>query len=431
MPVIHIIVYSFTLWFGLYLLARNPQKIGLRYAGLGLVSYALSIALALFLRDDPHWLRLPAMLPSVFWLGAALHLLPDVPLTEKETLLLRLAGPYTLVVFAAGFFDSTIARWMSLLVPFFLMFGLLIRLRHIAAMGLPRPPLVIMGTGTLFMLMSSSLVLLPQDWLRQDWVALTISLDLLLLGYAVAMLDAYDEGDAIRRESLRSLLAAALAVLILVIQVAVVSAAGGHTLALDILLFALITTVLVSMIFYDRFQALLDRLMLRESEARYRENLRSVSDAIVRRSEDNTLAEMDDAEFNRITRRALSYYGDLNKLAASPLMQLDSLQAYDSLLERANALKGLLRENVEKLRPTGDAEFAPQDEWRYYNVLHFPYIRGLRPYSIRAAKDDLTGAERQAAEWFRVYVPERTLYNWQKSAAELVAQSLREHERHP
>jgi hypothetical protein len=34
--------------------------------------------------------------------------------------------------------------------------------------------------------------------------------------------------------------------------------------------------------------------------------------------------------------------------------------------------------------------------------------------------------EAEALDWFRTYVPERTLYNWQKNAARLVAHYLRE-----
>jgi hypothetical protein len=39
----------------------------------------------------------------------------------------------------------------------------------------------------------------------------------------------------------------------------------------------------------------------------------------------------------------------------------------------------------------------------------------------------LADYEIEALEWFRQEVPERTLYNWQNKAAELIAQSLREH----
>ncbi|MCL4835809.1 MAG: hypothetical protein KJZ86_25450 [Caldilineaceae bacterium] len=40
----------------------------------------------------------------------------------------------------------------------------------------------------------------------------------------------------------------------------------------------------------------------------------------------------------------------------------------------------------------------------------------------------LSPAEEAALEWFRAVIPERTLYNWQKDAAGLVAQDLWERE---
>ncbi len=53
---------------------------------------------------------------------------------------------------------------------------------------------------------------------------------------------------------------------------------------------------------------------------------------------------------------------------------------------------------------------------------------GLKPYSRRTdyARNGLDSIEKAALDWFRTYVPERTLYNWQNASAKLVAQDLRE-----
>ena len=56
----------------------------------------------------------------------------------------------------------------------------------------------------------------------------------------------------------------------------------------------------------------------------------------------------------------------------------------------------------------------------------FPYAIGLKPYSRRAEYEKLSPTDREALDWFRTYAPERTLYNWQNAAAQLVAQDLRE-----
>ncbi|MBK9746404.1 MAG: hypothetical protein IPO91_06440 [Chloroflexi bacterium] len=98
--------------------------------------------------------------------------------------------------------------------------------------------------------------------------------------------------------------------------------------------------------------------------------------------------------------------------------------AGDSLLERAKELRALLRESIERLKPHEGSGFT--DEWRYYNVLYFPYVAGLKPYSRRVDADDLDPAARQALDWFANAVPERTLYNWQATGAKLVAQDLRD-----
>ena len=51
---------------------------------------------------------------------------------------------------------------------------------------------------------------------------------------------------------------------------------------------------------------------------------------------------------------------------------------------------------------------------------------GLKPYSRRAEHNGLDSSAQEALDWFRTYIPERTLYNWQNSAAKLIAQHLRE-----
>ena len=98
----------------------------------------------------------------------------------------------------------------------------------------------------------------------------------------------------------------------------------------------------------------------------------------------------------------------------------------DNVLSRANELKLILKESIEQLKPDDDTDFSVADEWRYYNVLYFPYIVGVKPYSRRFYRDDLDPHAEEALDWFKTYVPERTLYNWQKTAAKLIAQHLRE-----
>jgi hypothetical protein len=67
--------------------------------------------------------------------------------------------------------------------------------------------------------------------------------------------------------------------------------------------------------------------------------------------------------------------------------------------------------------------FDTTDEWRFYNALFFPYVRGLRPYR-RNQEKNLADFEKEAIEWFQAFVPERTLHNWQNAAAGLIANDL-------
>jgi hypothetical protein len=142
---------------------------------------------------------------------------------------------------------------------------------------------------------------------------------------------------------------------------------------------------------------------------------------------------LDDAEFIRLTRRALSHLGSLDRLAASPLTRLPLIEQRlsqrgetDNTLERAAELKAVLTESIARLKPRGKGDFGASDEWRYYNALYFPYVVGLKPYSRNGALDDLDAAARAALDWFQATVPERTLHNWQNAAAKLIAHDLRE-----
>src|SRR4030095_5685853 len=93
-------------------------------------------------------------------------------------------------------------------------------------------------------------------------------------------------------------------------------------------------------------------------------------------------------------------------------------------LDRAHALRSLLVQSIQKLKPQSDARFGTTDEWRYYNSVYFPYVLGLKPYTRRADYDLLDDVSRAALDWFQTSVPERTLHNWQNTAAKLIAEDL-------
>ena len=228
-------------------------------------------------------------------------------------------------------------------------------------------------------------------------------------------------------------------------------AATGLTTPMRLLLITIVGLAVALQTLSDWVQTGLDRLVF-AAQPRLREErtqLRTASSELPKNEALSPLDGMDEKEFARLTRRALSHFGDLPKLTASPLIYLPRIDAQlrgagvdDSSLARAAALKALLAQAIDRLKPPNNLEtynggpfqsstFYSSEGWRHYNALYFPYVRGLRPYSRRAEHADLDPAEQAALEWFRSQVPERTLYNWQNAAARLVAQHLRELEREP
>src|SRR5262249_13601284 len=138
-----------------------------------------------------------------------------------------------------------------------------------------------------------------------------------------------------------------------------------------------------------------------------RSELRDVTSNLPRLNEDQDLRSLDDEDFVRLTRRALSNYGNLPRLATSPLVKLPQIEqriAHRSVplnaLERAAELKLLLAESIECLKPRDGSEFGTSDEWRYYNALYFPYVCGLKPYSRKERIDSLPSYAQEALDWF-------------------------------
>jgi hypothetical protein len=201
------------------------------------------------------------------------------------------------------------------------------------------------------------------------------------------------------------------------------------------LLLVTVLSALATQLFGEAIQQRLDRFAFprRRQLQQARAELRITAEALPKVDETVDVIQLSDAEFIRHTRRALSHYGDLPRLATNPLIQLPIVtqrlkarNTADSTLGRAAQLKQILLEAICHLKPPGEAQFDTTDAWRHYNALYFPYVIGLKPYSRRADHSACDAVSQQALAWFRTQVPERTLYNWQTGAAKLVAQYLRE-----
>jgi hypothetical protein len=449
MLLLELLTFAFARWLGLYLLARDVTNPRLRYAGLGLALYALAVAgisLAALAPGVARFTRPLLFLPAFFWFGAIVALLPETAVLRRRALpwldvILLPAGILFYLLAAAGeliFVAGEPGRGYTIFaaVIMALLLAALLLIGRVWRSNRPRLPLGLIVAATLFFTLGAGLLLAPLAWPPRWLLVLAIGADLLLLGVAVAILDAFAEGEALLPDFLRSLGYSALTALFFGGQVGLAMAAGaGVTLPLLALLLAIVATAVFIQTFAAPLQTGIERVLFARFPGLQRERaeLRAVAEAVPRRRQKPAFADMDEEAFTRLTRRALSHMGNLPKLAASPLTQLrlveKRLQAREApanTLNRARELRALLTESIARLKPRGPASFGATDEWRHYNALYWPYVAGLRPYSRRARHNDLDPTAAEALAWFQSQVPQRTLYNWQNAAAELVAQDLRE-----
>lgn len=448
MPFVTLLLFHLTTAIGLYLVRRNPARPALGFAGWGAAIYGVALVCAWLAAAEPQaggWLpRLRDSLlvvPAVLWVGALLGLRGVAVRGGVRSLIWAAAGllggatwwavPHGLAIVPKGLAALTVA------LSFTVFLSLVDKTRQ-------RPVWLLVLAAVLFFDLGVGLLFVP-SLIAQNWVLAYLAVDLLVLAWAVGWMDAFEEGDDLGRDLLRVLVECSLVAGLIALQVGLLLAARGDDAQAGLwtLLFALVATANVLVIFRDGLQTTLDHLVLagRPRVVAERAALREVSDALGRqRRQPDEEPEIEPDEMTRLTRRALSHLGDLKRLAASPLIhlalvtrKLDERAAVPTTLERTQTLRGLLIEEIARLRPEGPEgvdEFGTADAWRYYNALHFPYVVGVKPYSRRyQAGDGLSQAERAALDWFRAEVPERTLHNWQAAAAELVAQGLAERNR--
>lgn len=439
MLVLAVAAFSVAWWLGLYLAGRDPGDPAMRRAGLGLVSYALALALAPFdgtVVDALGYVL--AGLPALIWTGVLLALLPgDAPWRAPAERAWRFAvlplgvAELTAAAIVGGAWEPLTA--VLVLLPLAAALWLVLRARS-GPFELRQGVVVL---ATLLFGLGVAAVLVPAGWLPGGLVLAAVGVDLVVLGVVVAVTNALEAGEALGADLRRSAVGALLAAVVFGGQVGLVTLAtagdGRTDDALRALAFGVVGAAIAVVTLASAVQAAVDRLAfagtpeLRESRA----ELRAASDALPRRDERHHLDDLDDDAFARLVRDALRHYGDLGKLVSSPLLALPAVDARlagsgrdRNALDRAAELKALLLESIERLRPR-DADFGTSEEWRHYNALYFPYVAGIRPYRRQPDLSGLDDTSRRAFDWLRRYVPERTLYNWQNAAARLVAHDLR------
>lgn len=448
MAALSAVVFTLSAWLGLYLAARDPRKPVLVLAAIGLCGFALVVGLDAVRTASPAHAPLLSRVeiyltavPGVAWFAVLVELSrpPDGwrSRTREVLLVAGVAALRLLGAALAGSVDGPLrpGHWLMMAA---------ISVSTLGAMAValrrprrPRPAVGLAVTATLFFALANAILIIPLG-LVPSWLALaSTSCDVLGLGVAVALWDAFDEGHALRADMLRSF-AGSVAVAVLfggqaLIGLAVTRTDPGARTALTVLLFTSLAIAITVQVLADPLAGLLDRLAFSKSPALRadRAALRHTGAALPLRQE-HPLDGVDDVTFARLTRRALGHYGDLTKLVASPLTALPVIDerlaargAPDQPIERATELKAVLADAIARLKPRDGGDFGTTEEWRHYNSLYFPYVVGVRAYAQNATASGLDPTARQAWQWFVTEVPQRSLHNWQNAAARLIAADLR------
>ncbi|MEB3031527.1 hypothetical protein [[Mycobacterium] nativiensis] len=446
MVVLSALVFALSWWLGMYLLARDPRKPVLVLAAIGLCGFAAVVA-----ADAVRAVWQPvllgrveiylAVLPGVAWFAVLLELARPCDRWSRrgrDTVLISAVAGLALAGAAwAGSVDGPLraGHWLLFAVVSVSTLGAM--LKALVRPAQPGSVLGVVSVATLFFALANAILIIPLGVVPSGIALASTGFDVLLLGLAVALWDAFDEGQALRLDMLRSFLAsAAMAALLggqVLIGLAMTRSDSGTQTALTVLLFTMIAVAIEVQVFVDRLAGIFDRLAFwRSPELRAdRAALRDTEAALALRST-GPLDDLDEEAFARLTRRALGHYGDLSKLVASPLTALPAIDerlaargAPDAPLERANELKALLADRIAALKPRGGGEFGTTEQWRHYNALYFPYVVGVRAYAQNATAAGLDPTARQAWQWLVTEVPQRSLHNWQNAGARVIAADLR------
>ncbi len=446
MAALSAVVFALSWWLGLYLLARDPRKPVLMLAAVGLCSFATVVAL-----DAVRLVTHAALLshveiylsgvPGIAWFGVLAELArPRESWRARTGELMLVAGVGAVTVVGAALAGGVegplrVGHLVMCVAISTSTLGAMVAALARPAQHLPASGLIILAT--LFFALSNAILIIPLG-LVPSWLALAATgFDVLSLGVAVALWDAFDEGQALRADMLRSFAGSVVVAVLFgaqaLIGVVLTRQSPSTQSALTALLFTSVAIAVAIQVLADPLAGLLDRLAFSRSPTLRadRAALRGTEAALPLRSA-HPLDDVDDATFARLTRRALGHYGDLTKLIASPLTALPVVDqrlaargAPDQPLERANELRAVLAAAIARLKPRDGGNFGTTEQWRYYNSLYFPYVVGVRAYAQNATAAGLDATARRAWQWMVTDVPQRSLHNWQNAAARLIAADLR------
>ncbi|MGH7134056.1 MAG: hypothetical protein ACREJO_19190, partial [Phycisphaerales bacterium] len=216
------LVFGLSWWLGLYLLARNPRKPVLALAAVGLIGYSLVVALDAIRVTPGADAELlgrievfTAIVPSVAWLMVLLELTNNGDRWRDRA---AIAVPAVVLAIAmlvgatmAGTIEgpATLGHWIMFCANGTAAIGAAILLFRRRA-SIPGSARGVVLVATMFFTLGDAQLIIPLGILP-SWLALaSTGFDLVLLGLGVALWDAFDEGQALRADMLRSFVASIL-----------------------------------------------------------------------------------------------------------------------------------------------------------------------------------------------------------------------------
>jgi len=115
-------------------------------------------------------------------------------------------------------------------------------------------------------------------------------------------------------------------------------------------------------------------------------------------------------EMTNMVKDALTHFWGGPKLAESPLLKLPVVQSAVNGNDQSqvNALRGVLRQAIEKIKPEGDRKYT--GEWVLYNILDMKFIQGKKVREVA----------------MKLAMSEADLYRKQRVAIETIAKSIME-----
>jgi hypothetical protein len=421
--VIAVPVFALTWWAACYLIGRDPHRSVPWRAAAALAAYAAGVVVWTVAPESVA-AQILLCVPALFWAGTAVALLPESVPERRQIDLGWVVLSAVLLVLVIALPE---AGRLVALAPLAGGLVLLWRFRDQV-----RPPMLPAALTVAAALYAAGLVvlLLPLDAGPPVLVLAAIGLDLLMLGFLVAVAESLDAGERLRPDLVRAVSAAVVGTILAGGIAALTIVAADYDTWVTVFQFVLLACVLAVPGLGSLIRRSLDSLTFHADQRLQdqRNALLLVADALPRRRPRHRLITTGEDDFLRFTRQALDNFGDVGRLVRSPLIDLpavDRLLADRPVTEptaRALALRTVLRESVDRLRPAG--AFGTDDDWRYYNALHFCSVLGLDPHQRRLRTDGLDRETRQALAWMHRYVSRRVLRRWQNEGAALIALRL-------